>query len=197
MLPYLSGMPYIIGIAGKKGSGKSTFATTLVQYLNQQNGLFTTGVFSLAEPLKNACMHLFFGEHRNYFGQEADKNGISSYNGKTYREVMQDFGTILRISYDKRFWLWNIEQRIIKSGTGIAIVDDVRYDNEAEWIHENGGMVINLVRVRETEVIDKHDSERGVSQSLVTNNYRLYTRIDTNIYANEAANKAIAVISRK
>lgn len=48
---------------------------------------------------------------------------------------------------------------------GRLIVPDIRFDNEAEWVHSRGGIVVSILRDHE-ELAAGHVSEQGVSPEL-------------------------------
>jgi len=85
---------------------------------------------------------------------------------------------------DKNIWL-NVLQHKINSykNTKNFIISDVRFNNEAEFVKNNGGIIIQIIR--DTGNIDIHPSEKGVDDKyidyIVNNNSsisHLYDLID-------------------
>lgn len=83
----------------------------------------------------------------------------------TIREFLQYFGTeICRKIYDS-IWVNALIGQIKSEESALAIISDVRFNNEAEAILEAGGKVIELTR---REILDNHTSEKGISPHLVS-----------------------------
>ena len=61
------------------------------------------------------------------------------------------------ITFAEDIWIHALDHHT--KGKNI-IIDDVRFPNEVDWIHDNGGFVININRDRtELELADNHESE--------------------------------------
>lgn len=123
----------IIGLAGPAGVGKS--------YLSQGLKSRTRGkVFSLAANIK-------LGLYCMINGADYDDKEAVAYKGKTTRQLLQSLGTDWgRNMVGPDIWVDLLMQRIEQEDTHLAIIDDVRFDNEADAIHERGGVVIELER---------------------------------------------------
>ena len=147
----------ILGISGKKQSGKTTAANLLEDKLGYD---YTTYRISLADELKiivNKC----FCEGHECFDTEEQKSIMLSCN-KTVRDVLQLVGTDWFRSLDHDCWVRaykkNIERAERKSaGEVFVITPDVRFPNEVGCIQKLGGHVIRLLR--EPFPDDKHESE--------------------------------------
>jgi len=91
---------------------------------------------------------------------------IHSPGPMTAREFMQFAGTgIFRKMYSP-IWTKRCLNLIKDEESALAIVTDLRFDNEAEAILEAGGKIIQLSRGIGG---DGHSSEKGVSSGLVNN----------------------------
>ena len=56
----------------------------------------------------------------------------------------------------------------VKRNAGFTVViTDVRFDNEAAWIHNRGGVVINIVRDQDDIKENKHSSEGGLKSDSI------------------------------
>ena len=123
----------IIGLAGPAGVGKS--------YLAQGLKSRTRGeIFSFAANIKLGlyCM----GLDVSYKDKEA-----VAYKGKSTRKLLQSLGTDWgRNMVGPDIWVDLLMKRIDQDDAHLAIIDDVRFDNEADAIHERGGVVIELER---------------------------------------------------
>jgi len=154
----------IIGIAGKARSGKDTAA----QYLSNA---YHMKIHAFADPMKNAAVHLF-GITRDMADglDNYDREQIVPEWGISVREMLQKLGTdCMRNVFFDDFWLKRAEITINNSDP--LIFSDVRFDNEAQWIQDRGGYVINILREQQTETRD-HISELGIhiADFTITNN---------------------------
>lgn len=145
----------IIGISGKKGSGKSTVG----RYLEEQGGFLK---ISFADPLKKICADLFGIPISVLNGSEELKNTpieIADGTRLIPRKVMQDVGARMREIWPE-CWVaaWKAQVRATwMQGCRPIVVDDVRYPNEVDAIHRLGGVVVRLTR--NPNAGDAHESE--------------------------------------
>lgn len=175
----------LIGIMGRKYSGKDTIANYLSAKYGYQKIAF-------AEPLKKSCQVMFqFTDEQ----LEEDKEVVDEYWGITPRQVFQYIGTdVVRNGMENLipgigndFWL-NSGMKKYHSlrDNGIkTVISDVRFPNELERIHKEGGVVIKVTRLS-LENSDSHASETQtdemVGDYLITNDFdfdSLYEKIDS------------------
>lgn len=84
----------------------------------------------------------------------------------TIREFLQYVGTDLFRRMWYPVWTNHLMKQIKDEESALSIITDVRFDNEATDIINNGGKVIRLTKKKSD---DKHDSEAGISDNLVSN----------------------------
>lgn len=153
---------FIIGITGKLHSGKDTVAKYLLEKIPNSTKR------SFADPLKEIGINIFgFTEAQMY--DQKEKEVIDSFWNTTGRKWCQDFGTILREHYRNDVWISIMEKYIkdrVSKDYSVLIIPDVRYDNEADFILKNNGVIIKVTRVEDNKVEDsvrEHSSEKGIS----------------------------------
>lgn len=155
----------IIGIGYAKQSGKDTFGDMLINLFKEQNIVVCKDAF--AEGLKKALMALFPQiKHRHLWGSEEDKMekipGLT-VPGKPYacgRWLCQFFGTeCCRAIYDD-IWVNQLCLRSLQQKSKVTITTDLRHENEAKLIKENGGIIIKIDRGIESN--DEHSSENAL-----------------------------------
>lgn len=171
----------IIGIAGKARSGKDTTA----EYLQKYHG-FTRDSFGA--PVRRALMDII--GIKTYEEYERLKELESPILGnKTPRDFMQKFGTnFAREQYSDSIWIDSFFARNVNADRLLA--SDVRFDNEALAIKNNGGIIIQVSRPGVEGIKSNHSSEAGINQELVdyyiTNDDsidNLYAVIETTIHS--------------
>lgn len=158
----------IIGLAGSKGVGKSTYACQLAFDLYNKTSEDTDNlpnqecvrVMSFASPLKEMLGCIV---HKDYIN---DKEKIIPHLGVNARHCLQSLGTEWGRNLNDLIWVNIAKHRISEEDASVIILDDVRFDNEAIMIKDLGGEVWNLTR----DGIggkDKHISEAGISNHLI------------------------------
>ena len=149
----------IIGISGKKFSGKSTVATLLFNATGYK-------VVSFADRLKDITC-ILSGCHREQLEDYdfKEKRLVPSYlqpycgdaKRPTYRAFLQHFGSELMRSVNDSIW---IDCTLANAPLNL-IVSDVRFPNEAKAIKEKGGIIIKVERNDSTSN-DTHCSETSI-----------------------------------
>ena len=141
----------IIGIAGKAKAGKDTFATILNRHLPKYER------YSFAYPIKD-MLAVGLKIPREYLDDPERKEEIDPVYLKAYREIMQTLGTEWgRKLIHPDIWLLAAQAR----GNHL-IIPDVRFENEAAWVRENG-ILIHITSDRSTTQFTQHESERGIA----------------------------------
>ncbi|AZL89235.1 ankyrin repeat protein [Megavirus baoshan] len=154
----------LIGLMGNAGSGKTEGAKYLVDKWDFIEKSF-------ADPLKKACQEMFlFTDEQVYGTQEQKETPDPRWFDCTPRKALQFVGTeLFRDNLDKimpgldknifthHFKLWYEQQLIINPNIRV-VVSDVRFQNEADFIRNLGGVVIKLER-QLGEKTDTHSSE--------------------------------------
>jgi hypothetical protein len=141
--------PLIIGITGRKRSGKDTIGNYLVE-----NCGFVRVAY--ADALKEACIQIFGFSNDQVYGDEL-KEVIDEDWGHTPRELLQKVGTELfrdtlpklckNISND--IWIKSVKRKIknlSKQGYNKFVITDVRFQNELDFIKESKGVTWKVTR---------------------------------------------------
>ena len=137
----------ILGIAGKKQSGKDTFADYIIQYAR---GIVVKK--SLSDPLKDEVAELL-----NIPRQRIDNEKAR------YRRILQWYGTEWkRAKFGNDYWIKKLEEKVLLSNADIIIIPDVRFVNEVDWVRHMGGTVIKMERLGAVNK-DPHISENQIN----------------------------------
>ena len=146
----------LIGISGHAGSGKDSLATYLHTFY--QN----VYIESFAGPLKAACSQAF-GIPIEQFSDRDLKEERNEYWNVSPREIAQYIGTEFfreRINEltrdDPSFWIRRLEGKLLGQllleGDGeyaegdTVIIQDVRFQDEYDWIVGTGGIILHITR---------------------------------------------------
>lgn len=180
-------MNNIIGITGRKFSGKDTLGNYFVEKKNYIR-------FAYADSLKNATKAIFDFTEEQLNGSL--KETVDNFWNVTPRQVLQFVGTDLFRNHcsellpdiGKNIWIQVVKRKItnkIKENPDAKIIiTDIRFENELNLIRELGGCII---KVKRDSIIsnDNHESEKYIDDLycdiLVENNgtiEELYRKID-------------------
>lgn len=154
--------PHLIGLSGRARVGKDTAA----QYLTNAYG-YTQ--YAFAKPIKDMLQAAGF--ERGYYNDETNpqsKEDVIPALGCSYRKLAQTLGTEWGRSIHPEFWLLLAQRFVgeIPKECGV-VVSDLRFENEAEWIRAEGGLVIHIdgpARGALQGSQGKHTSEAGVER---------------------------------
>lgn len=190
----------VIGLAGRKRSGKDTVALMLEEEYGFKR-------LALANPLRE-CLSTFLGvseptdkesnvsfsvsqedlmEMAHLLRLEAPlfierfREQMEGWCGQncytlSYRKLIQTVGTDVCRALDEQVWIKRTMYEITMSkkygGWNKFVVSDIRFDNEAEFIHNLLGSVWCVASTRGED--DTHSSEKGVDEEyiscIITNN---------------------------
>ena len=144
----------IIGLAGKARAGKTTAADYITNKYEIQQ-------YAFADPLKAAAIELFGITRQMAYGHEGyDREQIVPQWGISVREMLQKLGTeCMRMNFGVDFWTKRAE--IAANQYTHLVISDIRFDNEAQWVKDQGGIVINIFRY--SGINSNHTSEHGIS----------------------------------
>ena len=146
--------PRIIGLAGRKGSGKTTAARALADH-----AATLVAPLNFADPLKRMLRVFLTAEQTD--GDQKEQP-IDWLDGVTPRRLMQTLGTEWgRDTVHPDFWirLWERQAADLLSWpNAVVVVADVRFPNEVAAVRRLGGKVIWIDRA--VAAADQHVSER-------------------------------------
>lgn len=138
----------LIGLSGAAGAGKDTVASMLLDNVCGHQRAF-------AAPLKAAAAQMF-GLTREQMEDRELKEKLVPFWGKSPREILQLLGTECgRDVFGTDIWTKRAdltleqilaEDRSESFAAEVLVWTDVRFADEAEWIHRHGGVVIEIRR---------------------------------------------------
>lgn len=148
----------LIGLTGAAGSGKDTVAAMMKEISPSFRN------YALASPIKEA-LNVMFGWEMSDWDDRRWKEAVQRDVGRSPRYLAQTLGTEWgREAVHPNLWLL-LGNKFIDSHSDV-IITDVRFNNEAVWLHDNGGVLVE-VRRPEVEPVNAHASEAGVDSNLI------------------------------
>ncbi len=185
-------MTTILGISGKKQSGKSSLTKYIRDNLHLLTKYKTINIYSYADEVKNMCCNIMGLTSQQCWGTDDDKNSITKYRFEnmpefkdgmptglmTARQVLQHVGTNIFRKMDPNIWVYATIRKIQKEKYDLALIDDVRFKEEVEAIYNfsSNSKVIRLTRAPFKD-IDFHPSETALDGydnfSLVLENHKM------------------------
>lgn len=128
----------ILGIGGMARVGKDTFCSIAINIL-QKNG-FRAKQYSFASALKE--------EIKDFLRLQCNVDVYTTDTElkKDIRDFLVWYGTTFWRKRDPSRWIRGVEARIMAdcNHVDVALISDVRFLNEADWIHGLNGKIVNI-----------------------------------------------------
>lgn len=138
---------------------------------------------SFARPIKEMCVDILGISNERIYGTDEQKSSYTDYcwskipdhikssfaervNEKiSAREVMQMIGTdIFRNYFSDSIWVDALIRRVEKSSSEVILIDDLRFNSEAEKLMKKNAMFIHLQRMWRQGGM--HSSENGLDLNI-------------------------------
>jgi len=154
----------IIALTGAKTVGKTTTARAIKTRLTATTGA-RCHILSFADPIRDMIRAMGVDEH--YFQTENKEKPVEGLGGQSVRTLLQTLGTEWgRETVSKEIWIWAMRKKLEAIAPGdVAIIDDCRFENEAELVNDMGGEVWQLTRPG-IQYGGDHASEKPIEQTL-------------------------------
>lgn len=150
----------LIGLHGHAGAGKDTFAESFHYYKYKQ--------FAFADPVKEAAAAAFGIHSLSFYNREIKEIDHPFWN-LSPRKMAQLVGTeCFREVFGAGFWIrrmeWNFLCYYNQRADVRAVITDVRFPEEIDYILSNQGIIIHLTRpgADGTVGIQNHSSEQTI-----------------------------------
>lgn len=148
----------IIGITGRKFSGKDTVGNYFVEKYGFERVAY-------ADPLKQATQAIFDFDDEQLYGNQ--KEILDTYWNVTPRQTLQFIGTDLFRNHisellpnmGKDIWIHALKRKILKiqkkNPDAKIVITDVRFPNELQAIKDLGGITIKIQRDNAQQKVTK------------------------------------------
>ena len=163
----------LIGICGKANSGKDELAQGIAL-------IDVYIVYHFADPIKQAINIMFGWGPANWNNREWKEKPLDWLPESSPRSLAQSIGTDWgRNMIDSEIWLKLAQRKYeriasvaeMKGGRIIGmgmIIADVRFENEARWINDAGGLLLKVERPDQEKISESsHASEAGFDTALI------------------------------
>lgn len=132
----------VIGFMGLAGAGKTTAARAL-----QRACRTSCAIMPFAAPLKEAVKNLCLFSDEQVYGDLDAKSRVDPRWGFSPRQAMQMIGTdCVRKMLCEDFWVRRMWLAVEESQANVIIIDDVRFEDEANFISELDGDIVMIKR---------------------------------------------------
>lgn len=155
-------LPKLVGLCGRKGSGKDTAGHALAESYGYK-------IIKFADPLKNMLRSLLTVQNCPFELRERMIEGDlkevpSGYlGGQTPRYAMQTLGTEWgRDLIHKDFWIHCFINQIKLDDNSRYVCTDMRFDNEVELVKQLGGLTLRIQRETNRNSFSDHPSETAI-----------------------------------
>lgn len=136
----------LIGISGLAGSGKDELGKVLLEKLG--TGWNRAAFADVPKRMLNTM---------GVSTDDDNKNGDGEYYGINVRKMMQTLGTEWGRGLDEDIWIKALKKH---NPEGNYVITDVRMENEADFVRDNGGFIIHVKGRGGIE--GNHESEQGI-----------------------------------
>ena len=131
----------LIGLSGRRGSGKDTVARLLQELQPERNWQ----IRSFGDSIKAVCAALTGEDVALYYSQQGKAELVPTFQ-RTRGEMLQQVGQALRV-WEPLVWVDAFFAGLPPAGTapeGFVLVPDVRFPNEADPIRARGGLMLRV-----------------------------------------------------
>ena len=126
----------LIGMSGRRGSGKDTVA----HLLQQQQSDRKWQIRSFGDSIKAVCAALTGEDVAPYYSQKGKAELVPTF-GRTRGEMLQQVGSALR-AWEPLVWVEAFFSAL--PADVCVLVPDVRFANEADPIRARGGLMLRV-----------------------------------------------------
>ena len=154
----------LIGLCGAPGCGKDTLAEQFILHDVYER-------YRMADPIKRMLREFHIRD--DVWEDPVQKERDIPWLGRSPRYLAQTLGTEWgRNCVRDDIWVLLAKGRwhhLNAGGKGRMVIPDIRFENEARWLREEGGLLLQIVRPDNQKVMDNpgHASEWGFPESLI------------------------------
>lgn len=161
-------LPPLIGLTGPAGCGKDTVRSMLEMH-HGYHGL------ALSDPIRSMITSLLrtaCADANHAHARELKERPIPGL-GVSYRHLAQTLGTEWgRETISPELWTSIAGMRmaeLVSDNLGPInfVVSDIRFESEAQWLRQRGGVIWEIMRPR-VQAVRAHTSEAGIAHAHIS-----------------------------
>jgi hypothetical protein len=146
-------IPSLIGLTGRARHGKDTVGSLLGELAGFRAYQFSAQLKEMARRLNPIVASHPFPKHPNRLATLVQLMGWdAAKENPEVRRILQVLGTeCVRDMFGEDAWIRALEKKLLDDAwdTLRVVITDVRFPNEAKWIHRWGGQVWRVKRIEE------------------------------------------------
>lgn len=171
----------LIGLGHKARQGKDILTTAIIRAALQYP-VVTAQRFSFATTLKVYCRNnheVLSTVYRAVTGKSLATPKDDELYG--YTDILQWVGTDIMRKLDPDYWIKQVDIMMKAHSPDVAVISDVRFPNEAEYVKSKGGILVRVVRTNTdgSQYFDPGRDPKHVSETALDN----YTGWDEDVVA--------------
>jgi len=136
----------VIGVTGYAQHGKDTFGQHLVQAHGFKRYAFADQLRSLALRVNPVVWGDPNGAHMRLSKLVAEVGWEHAKQHSEVRRFLQELGTAVRDIVGEDTWVDVLHRKLLKEKPDAAVITDVRFPNEADFVHALGGRLVRITR---------------------------------------------------
>jgi hypothetical protein len=160
----------IIGICGKKMSGKTFTSNALVDILDAKR-------LALGDGVKEAAMLIYGLTYDECYDQNLKEKVLDRYPFISPREILQRLGTDGCRDIEPATWVEYLKRNNKTDGKDVHIIEDIRFPNELPLCD-----LVFYIKSDTVEDIDTHESENSINEShadyVMLNDMKTYVHVE-------------------
>lgn len=133
----------IVGFGNKAQHGKDTAGEAVVAYFEKERARFIKHYGMTAPGLPPVAKLYKFAEA--LYRECREQHGMTEKDAPLLQKV-----GMARRAENENYWVDQVAAAIDKDKPGIAVLTDVRFPNEAKFVHSRGGILVNVSRLNES-----------------------------------------------
>lgn len=138
--------PPLVGLIGRAGAGKDTFAARLVSDHGYTRLAFADALKDVLADTNPIISHDLIADEPIYLADVLDALGWDKAKQlPTVRNLLQRLGVAVRDHVHDEAWIGALANKAWHLRTPV-VVTDVRFPNEADWIIREGGILVRITR---------------------------------------------------
>lgn len=134
----------LVGISGFARSGKNLFADIFIDIATKKYNKVCRAC-AMADPLKKELEGFLMSHYgiSPFTPSSEEKNLIRPY--------MVAHGCGKRTVTDGKYWIEQLDKLIDEDTVSeVILVTDIRFPNEADWLHKKGGVLVHVAKFKRT-----------------------------------------------